>query len=246
MSAHLNSQHAIPQTATTMEACMILASGPEDQFWKAQERMGAIAAAQPGFEAVIGGPIANSSWMYFCGKFETPALMDSWYGSRQHKPVMNKAYETWFDAFYIRKWRAPDVGESLTGPLFNETAIVPTEALPQEQVAAHVDTLREAMTRYGALPFETLDGQYEDQPFQLIGPLEEFPVVAPVRYLLVSHWDGPAALEKWLASPEYAALADLGEVTTETLVQVVHATGERDALKADGSQRGWSRHAPHV
>ncbi|MGD9991298.1 hypothetical protein [Pseudonocardia sp.] len=238
-----NSQQRVPQTPITMEACMILASGPEDQFWQAQERMGPIVAAQPGFRAVIGGPIAASGWMYFCGKFDSASDMDAWYDSRRHKPVMDKAHTTWFDAFYIRKWRELEAGEQLAGPLFNETAIVPAEALPAERVDALVDSLREAMTRHGALPFETLAGEYEGQPFQFVGPLEEFPVVAPVRYLLVSHWSGPEALDKWLSSPEYAALAELGEVTTETLVQVVHDAGEREGLKADGSQRGWSRAA---
>lgn len=241
-----NSQHAVPQTATTMEACMILASGPEDEFWRAQERMGSVVAGQPGFRAVIGGPIANSKWMYFCGKFDTPALMDDWYESRQHKPVMNKAHSTWFDAFYIRKWRAPVADEQLEGPLFSETAIVPTEEIPRTQVTELVAILRDAMSRYGAQPFETLAGSYEEQPFQLVGPLEEFPAVAPVRYLLLSHWNDTEALNTWLTSPEFAALGGLGEVTTETLVQIVHTPGERDGLKADGSQRGWARHAAVV
>ncbi|ODU07443.1 MAG: hypothetical protein ABS81_01475 [Pseudonocardia sp. SCN 72-86] len=222
---------------------MTLASGPEDEFWKAQERMGPIVAAQPGFRAVIGGPIANSRWMYFCGKFATPADMDAWYDSRQHKPVMDRAHTTWFDAFYIRKWRAPEAGEALAGPLFNETAIVASEAVPPARATEIVDGLREAMTRHGALPFETLADEYEQQPFQFVGPLEEFPVVAPVRYLLVSHWADAAALEKWLSSPEFASLSEIGDVTSETLVQVLHAEGEREGLKSDGSQRGWSRDA---
>jgi hypothetical protein len=170
-----------------MEACMTLASGPEAQFWKAQERMGEIVAAQPGFRAVIGGPIANSEWMYFCGKFATPDDMNLWYDSRQHTPVMNKAYDTWFDAFYIRKWRLPAEGEELTGPLFCETAIVPPAALDEATAASVFASLNEALPRFGPRPFETLAGQFEPQPFQFVGPLEEFPQVAPVRYLLLTH-----------------------------------------------------------
>jgi hypothetical protein len=31
----------------------------------------------------------------------------------------------------------------------------------------------------GALPFETLTGVFEAQPHQLVGPLQEFPALAP-------------------------------------------------------------------
>ncbi|MDT7587310.1 MAG: hypothetical protein QOE32_4860 [Pseudonocardiales bacterium] len=124
---------------------MTLASGTEDEFWKVQERMGPVAASQPGFQAVIGGPIANSSWMYFCGKFATPEDMDEWYRSRRHQPVMRKAHTTWFDAFYIRKWRLPADDEELAGPLFCEIAIVPPAALDSSVVDAVVDSLTEAL-----------------------------------------------------------------------------------------------------
>jgi heme-degrading monooxygenase HmoA len=232
-----------PQTLTTMEACMMLASGTEPEFWKAQERMGPIVAAQPGFRAVIGGPIANSPWMYFCGKFDTLDHMNQWYDSSRHKPVMNKAHETWFDAFYIRKWRLPAEGEALTGPLFCETAIVPDEAFADDTLPTIIATLTDALKRHEASPFETLADEFEAQPFQFVGPLEEFPQVAPVRYLLLTHWESKEKLDRWLASPEMAALSDLGTVSTDVHVQITHAPGEREGLKAAGSQRGWSRHA---
>jgi antibiotic biosynthesis monooxygenase (ABM) superfamily enzyme len=235
---------AIPQTLTTMEACMTLAAGPEAEFWRAQERMGAVVAAQPGFRAVIGGPIANSSWMYFCGKFETPDDMDKWQHSRQHRPVIDKAYSTWFDAFYIRKWRLPAEGEELTGPLFCETAIVPDAALDEATLNSVVASLTEALPRFGPRPFETLAGRFETQPFQFVGPLEEFPQVAPVRYLLLTHWDDAQGVKAWLDSAEMKALGELGAVSTDLHVQILHAPGEREGLSADGSHRGWSRHAP--
>lgn len=232
-----------PQTLTTMEACMTLAAGTEAEFWRAQERMGAVVAAQPGFEAVIGGPIANSSWMYFCGRFSTPDDMNAWYDSRQHKPVMDKAHSAWFDAFYIRKWRVPAEGEALAGPLFLEIAIVPEEALGDAVLAATVESLRAGLPKFGPQPFETAIGQFEDQPFQFVGPLEEFPQVAPVRYLLLTHWDTEEQLNAWLGSPEMKALDELGTVTTQVSVLIRHEQHERDGLNADGSLRSWSRHA---
>ncbi|GAA4861123.1 antibiotic biosynthesis monooxygenase family protein [Pseudonocardia benzenivorans] len=231
----------IPQTVTTMEACMTLRAGNEADFWATQERMGPVVASQPGFLAVIGGPIARSPWMYFSGKWETPDLMDAWYRSPDHGPVMKGAYDTWFDAFYIRKWRRPAEGEELTGPLFLETSLVPADALPQERVDALVTTLTAALPGYGTMPYETLPGTFEAQPFQFIGPVEEFPQQAPVRYQLNTHWATPAQLEKWLAGPEMAELATLGTVTNEVGVQIHHEPGERRALNADGSARGWLR-----
>ena len=225
---------------------MTLAAGTEDEFWRVQERMGPVVAAQPGFQAVIGGPIANSSWMYFCGKFATPDDMDKWYRSRRHQPVMRKAHTTWFDSFYIRKWRLPAEGEELTGPLFHETAIVPPAALEPDRLDAVVRSLTEALPRLGTLPFETLEGQFEPQPFQLVGPLEEFPQVAPIRYLLITHWPDAATLAAWQDSAEYRALGDLGAVTGQVSVLVRHRPGEREGLNADGSLRGWSRHAATV
>lgn len=232
---------SIPQTLTTMEACMTLKAGNEAEFWRAQERMGPVVASQPGFLAVIGGPIANSPWMYFSGKWETPELMSQWYANKAHRPVMDAAHEKWFDAFYIRKWRRPADGEELTGPLFLETSIVPQEALPQDRVDALVATLTRALPAYDTMPYETLPGVFETQPFQFIGPVEEFPQVAPVRYQLNTHWATKEQLDKWLAGPEVAELATLGTLSHEVSVQIYHEQDERVGLNADGSARGWLR-----
>jgi heme-degrading monooxygenase HmoA len=230
-----------PQTLTTMEACMTLHAGQEADFWRAQERMGPVVAAQPGFRAVIGGPIANSPWMYFSGKFENPEFMNQWYGAKVHRPVMDKAHSTWFDAFFIRKWRKPAEGEELVGPLFCETSIVPEAAFSEEKVNEIVATLSEALPRYDTMPFETLIGVFEKQPFQFIGPVEEFPQVAPVRYQLNTHWETAADLDKWLASPEMAAINALGEVTSDVHVLLRHEQDEREGLNADGTLRSWLR-----
>ena len=48
-----------PQTLTTMEAGFTLNDEHSAEFWKHQERMGPIAAASPGFVAVIGGPMVQ-------------------------------------------------------------------------------------------------------------------------------------------------------------------------------------------
>jgi antibiotic biosynthesis monooxygenase (ABM) superfamily enzyme len=242
-----------PQTLTTMEACMKLASGPEGEFWSAQEAIGPLVAAQPGFVAVIGGPIAASEWMYFCGKFETPAHMNAWYENPDHGPVMANARKKWFDAFYIRKWRRPAEGEALAGPLLCETSIAPPAPLSDAVRDATVDMLRAGIGAYNPPPFETARGEYEPQPFQFVGPLEEFPQLAPVRYLLITHWETEADLNAWLASPEMKAVSELSDpaspslrggrhdTASEVSVLIRHQPGERNGLNADGSLRSWTR-----
>src|SRR5262245_2678194 len=68
--------NSTPQTLTTMEAGFTVNPADAEEFWRHQERMGPIAAAAPGFLGVIGGPIARSPWLYFCGKWQTPELMN--------------------------------------------------------------------------------------------------------------------------------------------------------------------------
>jgi hypothetical protein len=115
--------NSTPQTLTTMEAGFTVNPADAEEFWRHQERMGPIAAAAPGFLGVIGGPIARSPWLYFCGKWQTPELMNQWFHDAKHKPMMQAAHSRWFGACYIRKWRLPAEGEAISGPVFCETAI---------------------------------------------------------------------------------------------------------------------------
>ncbi len=151
----------IPQTMTTMEAGFTVNEAHAEEFWREQERMGPVAAASPGFLAVIGGPIARSPWLYFCGKRQTPDLMDQWYHDPKHRPMMKAALDRWFGAAYIRKWRLPAQGESIIGPVFCETAIAREAAAPADKIHTLLDRLIEEISRFDTLPFETLNGQHE-------------------------------------------------------------------------------------
>jgi len=121
----MSSQDRIPQTLTTMEAAFTLHEAKElqEEFWRHQERMGPIAAASPGFVAVIGGPIHRSLWLYFSGKWATPQLMDKWQSDAKHKPAQEAAHSRWFASVYLRKWRLPADNEALTGPLRSRDGI---------------------------------------------------------------------------------------------------------------------------
>lgn len=236
----------IPQTLTMMEACFTLAPGVDEEFWAAQERFGPIAAAAPGFQAVIGGPIANSPWLYFGGVFETPDHMDQWYHARHHGAVQAKAHETWFDAVYIRKWRLPAEGENVAGRVLVETTIARESPLTDEEFASLQDTLDTALPGYGPRPFETAIGHFEPNPYQLIGPLEEAPQVAPARYMLLTHWDSPVQGQKWASSETMSAIAGYGEAATRLFVPIYHQPGERHGLTPDGMHREWIRHPGEV
>jgi hypothetical protein len=100
-----------------------------------------------------------------------------------------------------------------------------------------LDRIDQALPPFDPLPFETLAGQYEPRPYQFVGPLQEFPQAAPVRYLLLTHWTSPQDARRWLASDAMMALAQLGTVSSALMVLVRHQSGERAGLNADGSQR---------
>lgn len=236
----MSSQQHLPQTLTTMEACFTLRedSKMQEEFWRHQERMGPIAAAAPGFLGVIGGPIQRSNWLYFCGKWKTPDLMDQWQFDLKHTPMQQAAHARWFASIYIRKWRLPDAGEQLTGPLFCELAIArqtPIEAGAVDKILDEI--VGPSLREQSALPFETMTGVFEAQPYQFVGPLQEFPALAPARYLLLTHWPTNDALQGWLRSGVITALSDYGEVATNVSIQIKHDPGERKFLREDGLQR---------
>jgi hypothetical protein len=235
----------IPQTITTMEAGFTVNAASAEEFWRQQERMGPVAAAAPGFLAVIGGPIARSPWLYFCGKWQTPDLMDQWYHDAKHKPMMKAAHDRWFGACYIRKWRLPGPGEAVSGPAFCEIAIAAEVAAPADKIEALLDQLDKALPPLNPKPFETMSGEFEPQPYQFVGPLQEFPQAAPVRYLLLTHWNSADEARRWLQSPVLQSLAELGTVSSAIMVLITHRPGEREGLRADGAHRefGVSPHA---
>jgi hypothetical protein len=236
----MSSQQHLPQTLTTMEACFTLHEDRtvQEEFWRHQERMGPIAAAAPGFVAVIGGPILRSHWLYFCGKWKSPDLMDKWQFDSKHTPMQDAAHARWFSSIYIRKWRLPDAGEQMTGPQFCEVAIArqtPIEAGTVDKIMDEI--VAPSLQQYGALPFETLTGVFEAQPYQFVGPLQEFPALAPTRYLLLTHWPTNDALQSWLRSGVIKDLSDYGEVVTNVSVAIKHDPEERKFMREDGLQR---------
>ena len=92
-------------------------------------------------------------------------------------------------------------GEQMSGPLFCEVAIARQTPIEADMVDNILDEIvGPSLREYGALPFETLTGVFEAQPYQFVGPLQEFPALAPTRYLLLTHWPTNDALQAWLRS----------------------------------------------
>jgi hypothetical protein len=237
---HMSSQDRLPRTPTTMEAAFTLHEGKElqDEFWRHQERMGPIAAASLGFVAVIGGPIHRSRWLYFCGKWATPQLMDKWQFEPVHKPMQDAAHSRWFSSVYLRKWRLPTEDETVTGPLFCELAIARAEPIELAEIDRIVDEIVGPSLRlHEPLRFETLTGEFENQPYQFVGPVMEYPALAPARYLLITHWASNDLLQSWLQSDAVKQLMSYGEVSHTVSVPITHDSGERNYLRPDGLQR---------
>ena len=95
----------VPATLTLLESGFTLRPGTEHEFMNMSEKITGVAVEQPGFLSVGGGPIAESSWLYFTVKFETPADMDAWHHDERHQPVQKLAKARWFGRMYLRKWR---------------------------------------------------------------------------------------------------------------------------------------------
>lgn len=236
----MSSQDRLPQTLTTMEAAFTLHDGKElqEEFWRHQERMGPIAAASPGFVAVIGGPIRGSRWLYFSGKWATPQLMDKWQSEPKHKPMQDAAHSRWFSSVYLRKWRLPAEDETVAGPFLCELAIArqdPLEATAIDKILEEI--VCPSLRLHEPLEFETLTGEFEKQPYQFVGPVQEFPTLAPVRYLLITHWATHDLLQNWLKSDAVKQLSAYGEVSSTVSIPIKHDAGEREYLRPDGIQR---------
>jgi heme-degrading monooxygenase HmoA len=231
------------QSMVVMEAGFKIRPGQEEAFLSARDRMMPMAMAQPGFVSVYGGPIANSSWLYFGVRFETPELMDAWYNVPQHQAIQ-AASKTWWTAVYIRKWCAPQTDDGHDGPVLAETRIYRDRAFSPSEAEETIGCLR-SLEDFAVVPFETLSGEFEQQPFQLVGPLEIAPTPpATVIYSLFTHWNRASDLRAWQDSVEYASLAKLANLTTEAFIPFAEPN-QRPDLRLDRMQRDWTADGRH-
>lgn len=231
------------QSMVVMEAGFKIRPGQEAVFLSARDRMMPMAMAQPGFVSVYGGPIVNSSWLYFGVRFETPELMDAWYNVPQHQTIQGASKE-WWTAVYIRKWCAPQADNGPDGPVLAETRIYRDRALSPVEIEETIGLLR-SLEDHAVVPFETLTGEFEPQPFQLVGPLEIAPSPsATVAYSLFTHWNSASDLRGWLGSAGYAAVTKLGSMNTEAFIPFAEPNPRPD-LRSDRMQRDWTADGRH-
>jgi hypothetical protein len=140
--------------------------------------------------------------------------VDKWQSEPKHKPMQKAAHSRWFASAYIRKWRLPENNEALVGPLLCELAIGRQDPLEQAVIDRILDeTVDPSPNLHGALKFETLTGEFEKQPYQFVGPIQKFPALAPVRYLLITHWATNDALQGWLKADVVKRLSIYGETS---------------------------------
>ncbi len=228
-------------TRTVLECGFKIIPGKEDKFAVFNDALYPVAISQDGFEAVYGGDIHNSAWRYVGVRYASAEQMNAWHHHPRHKAAQKAAYDRWWTAVYMRKWREAAPGESLTGKVMNETRLAMSAPLHDTQLHALQKNLS-TLENLGASPFETLTGEYEAQPYQLIGPNEAAPEIGGVFYLLITHWPSPAAADAWKGSSAYKALQELGALTSDTFMALPEAFS-RDHLREDKLQREWQLEA---
>jgi heme-degrading monooxygenase HmoA len=223
---------------TVLEAGFKMVPGKEADFLAFQGKMVPVAMEQDGFGAVYGGPILDSTWVYFGVRFDSAEQMDAWHHHPQHQAAQKSAYARWWTSVYIRKWRSPTPGEALGDHLMSETRLFVDTALND----ARINRVRQALDELsaaGAVPFETRSGEFEPQSCQFVGPIEIAPLAEKVIYSLITHWSSADHFNAWKASGSYHALQSLGEVSSELFV-AMKETQPRDYLRDDKLQREWT------
>jgi heme-degrading monooxygenase HmoA len=225
------------QSLTVMEAGFKIKPGQENEFLSIQAKMVPVGMEQSGFVEVYGGAIVNSTWLYFGVRFATQAQMDAWHNHPRHRAVQGPARSKWWTAVYIRKWRAPVDDDVFGDRIFCETRIARPSPFTANEQAAFVAGLAH-LERHGVVPFETLTGQYEAQPYQLAGPLEAAPNQGLALYALFTHWRSHDDVMRWQQSEDYRRIAAAGRVRTEAFIPFVE-TSARLGLRDDRLQRDW-------
>jgi heme-degrading monooxygenase HmoA len=222
---------------TVLESCFKIVPGMEAELVELQRRVWAVTTRQPGFISVQVGTIVNSTWIYFGVRFESKNQMDAWHRHPGHQVIQQMGYAKLWTALYLRKWRVALPGEALGERLMCETRLVTKSPLTPEQFAS-LKPMLDGIGDAGALHFETLTGEYEPQPYQLVAPVQITPAIDGTMYSLITHWSSASAIEAWRESAGYRLLSGLGDVSSETFVPAVEDEA-RDRLRPDRLQRDW-------
>lgn len=229
---------SLQSTRTVLESGFKIMPGKEEGFARFHDALHPVAVSQDGFESAYGGEILDSAWRYVGVRFASAEQMDAWHNHPRHKAAQKAAYDRWWTAVYMRKWREPAPGEAMTGKVMTETRLTVPIPLADAQLRALTEILT-CLADIGASPLETLTGEYEARPYQLIGPDDAPPETGGVVYLLITHWPTPQAAAAWRESTAYRALQDIGAVTSDTFMAMPE-TRPRDHLRDDKLQREWT------
>jgi hypothetical protein len=125
-----------------LESGFKIIPGKESDFLAYQATVVQLAMEQDGFRATYGGPVWDSTWVYFGARFESEEQMNAWHGEPRHR-VIQKSAANWWTALYLRKWRAPMPGEVLGNRLMSETSILVGTALDDAQTKSVRQALAE-------------------------------------------------------------------------------------------------------
>src|ERR1700682_4697432 len=121
-------------------------------------------------------------WLYFGVRFETQAEMEAWHFHPQHQAMQKQAYARCWSAVHLRS-ETSSTRQTFCAKRIQRLAVLESSEMERAaELLAH-------LTDFGAKPFETLTGEFEAQPYQLVGPLEIAPAPDAVLYSLITHWN---------------------------------------------------------
>jgi hypothetical protein len=223
---------------TVLETGFKMIPAKETDFLAFQGKMVPVAMEQDGFGAVYGGPILDSTWVYFGVRFDSAEQMDARHHHPQHQAAQKSAYARWWTSVNVRKWRSPTTGEALGVRLMSETRLFVDTALNDAQMNRARQALGE-LSAAGAVPFEPALENSSSNLASLLAPSRSLrgPRKWPIRWLRIglqriisTHGKHPVRITHCKC---------VGEVSSELFV-AMKETLLRDSMRDGKLQREWT------
>jgi hypothetical protein len=195
------------------------------------------AMVQAGFRESYGGPFPNSPWWLAVSKFASLEDMERFHLNATHVKVQDEARDKWWTAYYIRKGRLLGAGESASGQILCETAILRDSNFSKSE-SDEVENILTSLSEMGIVPYQTLAGETIARPY-LLGELAgNTPTRENFRYILLSYWPSTAVCDRWVDSRAYRELGSFGALVSNSY-QIIPERRPRMMLRPDRMQREW-------
>jgi len=195
------------------------------------------AMAQAGFRESYGGPFPEGPWWLAVSKFASLEDMERFHLDQTHLKVQDEARDKWWTAYYIRKGRLLVAGESASGQILCETAILRDRNFSKSE-SREVEDILTSLSEMGIVPYQTLVGETVARPY-LLGELAgNTPTRQNFRYSLLSYWSSTTLCDCWIDSRVYRELGSFGTLVSNSY-QIIPERRPRMMLRPDRMQREW-------